>query len=262
MKFKTIFQLFNVIILLALLIFVFSSFFLFDREYAAAYLSSIWIAALIFAALIGILDYYFISNWKLFTFLENQDWPALLQWLEKRIYTQGRLIRPYASLLISTALSLSDHAALRRLETEVRERRPRLMRSLGVALGIPLLLGDDTAAVSRYFGPLADDKRTQRRDWAVWCRAFASGAEGREELLELLGGNDPSILLLTLQIFDRMNWSMEDSEKQKIEHTRGALKESLSGEKGERRLNRSREEHLMALVLSPRVNEARDECLT
>lgn len=261
MKFKTIFQLFNAIILLALLMFVFSSVFLFGREYAGAYWANIWIAVLIFAALIGILDYYFISNWKLFTLLEKQHWPALLDWLEKRIYKKGGLIRPYANLLISTALSLSDHAALRRLETEVRERRPRLMRSLGISLGIPLLLGDDMAAVSSYFGPLADDERTQRRDWARWCRASASGAEGREELLELLDGNDPSILLLTLQIFDRMNWIMEDSEKQKIEHTRGILKQSLVGQKGERRLLRSREEHLAALILSPRVNEARDKCL-
>ena len=261
MKFKTIFQLFNAIVLLALLMFVISSVFLFDGEYAAAYRANIWIAALVFAVLIGILDFYCISNWNLFTLLEKQDWPALLAWLEKRIYRKGELIRPYANLLISTALSLSNHAALRKLENEVRERRPRLMRSLGVSLGIPLLLEDDMEAVSRYFGPLADDERTQRRDWAGWCRAFASGDEGRRELLELLDGNDPSILLLTLEVFDRMNWNLDDSEKRKIEDIREFLKSSLTGEKGERRLLRSREDHLMALILAPRVNKAMDECL-
>ena len=58
-----------------------------------------------------------------------------------------------------------------------------------------------------------------------------------------------------------MNWNLDDSEKRKIEDIREFLKSSLTGEKGERRLLRSREDHLMALILAPRVNKAMDECL-
>ena len=222
---------------------------------------NMWILLLIFLLMIGALDFYFVRNWRLFSYLEQEDWPALLAWLEVQLYEKGRINRPYANLLINTALSVSNIDAVKKLETEIRQRKPELMKSLGVALGIPVLLEQNWAAISEYFKPLAENPGTKRRDWAIWCRAFASGEEGIEDLLLLLNDRDPSIRLLSLQLLDQYKDKLNDNQRDILEEAGLSLKESMKGVRGERALQRSREDHLMAVVLSSRVNETRREIL-
>jgi len=221
MRFKSIFWLFNIVVILALVLISTASFFILEKNSALMFWGNMWMLLLVFILMIVILDIYFIRNWKLFSYLEQEDWPALLAWLEERLYGKGKITRPYANLLINTALSVSNLDAVRKLETEIRQRKPELMKSLGVSLGIPVLLEQNWTAVAEYFGPLADDPKTRRRDWAQWCRALATGKEFLEDLFVLAEGKDPSLQLLSLQ----------------------------------------REDHLIAVVLSSRVNEVRKELL-
>jgi len=261
MKFKSIFWLFNGVVVLALVIFGVASFLLFGRDYAAVYWGNMWIVAVLFVVLIAVLDFYFVRNWKLFDLLEQEDWPALLAWLEDRIYVRGQFKRPYANLLINTALSVSNIDAVKKLETEVRQRKPELLKHLGVALGIPVLLSQDSEAVKAYFGPLADDARTHRRDWARWCRAAAAGSDGLEELADLLEAKDLSVRLLAYDELNRGPHELPEAVSASMNDAASELKGQLEGESGERRLTRSREDHLMAVVLTARVNEARKDLL-
>jgi hypothetical protein len=262
MKFKTIFWLFNAVVLLALLIFALASFFLFGREYAAVYWGNMWIVAVLFILLIGVLDFYFVRNWRLFDYLEQEDWPSLLAWLEDRLYVKGQIRRPYANLLINTALSVSNIDAVKKLETEVRQRRPELMRSLGVSLGIPVLLGQDWKSIGEYFAPLADDPKTHRRDWARWCRALAAGGDVLDEMTELLNEKDPSVRLLSLNAISQYQDQLDDRTVVAAKTAENEVKAALAGDAGERALLRSREDHLMAVVLSGRITEARNDLLS
>ena len=222
---------------------------------------NMWVLLLIFLLMIGVLDFYFIRNWRLFSYLEQEDWPSLLAWLEVQLYEKGRINRPYANLLINTALSVSNLDAVKKLETEIRQRKPELMKYLGVSLGIPVLLEQNWTAIAEYFGPLAEDPGTKRRDWAIWCRAFASGEEDLDDLLLLLNDKDPSIRLLSLQLLDQYKDRLNENQRDILEESRLSLKDLMKGVRGERALQRSREDHLMAVVLSSRVNEIRREIL-
>ena len=261
MRFKSIFWLFNIVVIFALIVFAIASLFLFGKDYAAVYWGNMWIVVFLFLVLIGVLDFYFIRNWALFDLLEKEDWPELLAWLENRLYSKGQLRKHYANLLINTALSVSNLDAVKKLEKEVRERKPELLQSLGVALGIPILLEQDWSAVDAYFGPLADDPKTHKRDWARWCRALAAGGDGVSELIELLEVKDSSIRLLSLQILEQHSELLTSDQAEILKKVRTALQQTMSGTSGDRILQRSREDHLMAVVLSSKVNEIRSDIL-
>lgn len=259
MRFKSIFWLFNIVVILALILVSAASFFMLETNSAALFWRNMWLLLLMFVLMIAALDFYFILNWKLFTYLEREDWPALLAWLEERLYLKGKLNRPYSNLLINTALSVSNLDAVKKLETEIRQRKPELIKSLGVSLGIPVLLEQNWSAIGDYFGPLADNPRTHRRDWAQWCRALASGDKGIDELLELLSGQDISIQLLSLQVLEQMAGQLNETQIAVLSGKKTEIRVAVKGSAGERVLQRSRENHLMAVVLSSRVNEIRKE---
>lgn len=259
MRFKSIFWLFNIVVILALILVSAASFFMLETNSAALFWRNMWLLLLMFVLMIAALDFYFILNWKLFTYLEREDWPALLAWLEERLYLKGKLNRPYSNLLINTALSVSNLDAVKKLETEIRQRKPELIKSLGVSLGIPVLLEQNWSAIGDYFGPLADNPRTHRRDWAQWCRALASGDKGIDELLELLSGQDISIQLLSLQVLEQMAGKLNETQTAVLSGKKTEIRVAVKGSAGERVLQRSRENHLMAVVLSSRVNEIRNE---
>ena len=257
MRFKSIFWLFNFVVIMALILISAASIFILEDNSATLFWGNMWLLLLTFIVMIGALDFYFIRNWSLFTYLEQEDWPSLLAWLEDRLYIRGKLNRPYANLLINTALSVSNLDAVKKLETEIRQRKPGLIKSLGVSLGIPVLLEQNWSVVAGYYGPLADDPKTLRRDWAQWCRARATEKEGIPELAELLNVKDVSIRLLSVQVLDQFADELTGSQADLLEKVKSELRITMKGSAGERALQRSREDHLMAVVLSPRVNETR-----
>lgn len=256
MKFKSIFWLFNAVVIIALTFFILISLILFGPDYAMTYWANMWIVAAVFVILIVTLDTYFILNWPLFDFLEKEDWPALLAWLEKQIYGKDKLRRIYANLLINTALSVSNFDAVNKLEVEIRQRKPKMLKNLGVSLGIPTYLEKNAKATIEYFGPLADDEKTFRRDWAQWCRAEASGSNGLEEMINLLATKDAAIRLLALEHLNRMREELNSDQLNALEEASTDLQKLLAGDGGKRILQRSRDDHLLCMVLSSRIEEA------
>jgi len=247
--------------LFALLLLLIPSFFVLDWGGMAA-VRSVWIILPIFVLLVGILDFYFIRNWKLFSLLEAEDWPGLLAWLENRLYVRRKLNRAYSNLLINAAISVSNFDAIRKLEVEIRERRPILLRSLGVALGIPVLLEQDWKAIAEYYGPLAEDPKTKQRDWAIWCRAAALGGERIDQLMELLNGRDISLRLLSWEILERRSQYLSGAQLNVLAASKMELKRMLNGPEGERMLQKSRENYLISLLLSSQVDRVKSNLLT
>jgi len=256
MKFKTIFWTFNTVAITSLVFIATVSILIMRKSSVMPLWDSMWMLFLAFPIFITVFNFYFIQNWKLFTFLENEDRAALLAWLEERLYAQGRINRAYANLLINTALSVSNFDAIFRLETEIRQRKPQLYPSLGVSLGIPVLLQRDWKEIRDYFAPLADDPKTKRRDWAMWCRSLGQGEEGINEFLELTNSRDISIQILSIQVLSQYYEQLSEDKRSEYRRKKGLLSRNLKGVSSERLLQRSREGHLMAVVLSSRVDEA------
>ncbi len=255
------FWILNVLVLLALLLAALASLFFFDRVYVAFYWQRMWVFTTFFVILIGFLDYFFIRNWRLFDLLGKEDWPALLACLEEYIYVKGKLNRQYANLLINTALSVSNFSSVRKLESEVRHKKPALFPSLGVALGIPLLIEQNNQAIAEFYQPLADNKRTLRRDLAQWCCLDAVGSQDDTGLIALLNSKDPSVRLLVLDTLEKKRAKLSDEESALIDKAKIQIRTALSGNKGEQMLRRSRESHFLTMVMASRINTAKEKLL-
>lgn len=260
MKLRAIFLLFNLFVFLALILVLIPSFLILDRG-GMSIVRNVWIVFLVLVLIVGILDFYLIRNWKLFSLLEAENWPSLLAWLENRLYVRRKLNRAYSNLLINTALSVSNLDAIKKLELEIRQKRPALLRFLGVSLGIPILLEQNWKAIAEYYGPLADDSKTRQRDWAIWCRAVALG-EGRiDQLMELLDNRDISLRLLSWEILEKRSRYLSDAQLDVLAASKMELKNMLSCSKGDRMLQKSREDYLISLVLSSQVDGVKSDLL-
>ena len=121
MKFKFIFILFNILIIFSFLMIVILPIIVFDSEYAALFWKGKWYFSLVFIAVIAGLNIYFINNWKLFSYLENENWPGLIDYLEDQIYNKKKISKRRVLLLINTYLLHSGIEKLEKLAVVIKE---------------------------------------------------------------------------------------------------------------------------------------------
>ena len=206
MKFRTVFIIFNIVIVVSFLFIFFVPLLLLGGEYYSLFVSRNWIAALLFLLALAVVNGYFIRNWKLFSLLETEDWPALVRFLESQIYEKERLRASYVKTAVNAYLITSALDGIRRLERQVRERRPALARRFAVQFGIPYQLSDDPDASERYFGKVLSEKGVKGREWLRWNYAFTLMQHRQAEaavkecssLLERT--REPMVTLLTLYL--------------------------------------------------------------
>lgn len=264
MKFKTIFILFNVIVIFAFLFITLIPLFMLGSEYSSLFWSQNWILVVLFVLFIAGLDVYFILNWKLFTYLEGEDWPGLLYYLDGMIFEKGRLNKRYISLYINAALSVSNLDKIDRLESELREKKPTLLAECGVALGVNRLLKHDSSGAETFFSEILAMDRVRDRDWILWSSAFSAYSDKRpEEVLEplmaILEGSDRDAVLrlLTYYLLDTLRDKVP-VEKQSLlsEKTLALKKEIGSASAWNRALERSREKNILTLFMSSLIDDA------
>ncbi len=264
MKFKTIFILFNIIVLFAFLFITLIPLIMLGNEYSSLFWSQNWILVALFLLFIGILDGYFIMNWKLFHYLEEEDWPGLLYYLEEKIFDKKRLTRRYASLYINGALSVSNLDKIDRLEAEVRERKPALFRTVGLQLGVNRLLKKDSSGSETFFRDLLAMERVRDREWLQWCLAFSCYSDKRvDEALEPLmvilesKAKDPVLRLLDCYLLDTLR-SKIPLEKQSVlsEKILALKKETISQSSWNRAVEKSREKNILSVFMSSLIEDA------
>lgn len=173
MKFKTIFLIFNVVVLVSFLFVFFAPMLVLDAAYAAAFLARNWFLALAFLAILGALNAFFIRNWKLFSLLEGEDWPALSAYLSEQIYDKGRVSNRSAKVYVNSLLLLSDLDGIERLEGLLRSKRPRILTRNALLFGVTKLLKGDYAAARDFLSGYAGNPGCDDRDWLSFDLAFA-----------------------------------------------------------------------------------------
>ncbi|MBB6478917.1 hypothetical protein [Spirochaeta isovalerica] len=220
MKFKSIFFLFNIVVILSFALIFLLPLILLSGSYSTVFWKDNWYLALIFLILIAGLDGYFIINWNLFIYLEKEDWPNLTKYLEEKIYERGRFRRQYIRLMINTALAVSNLDKIERLSREISERKPSLLPKYALLLGIPPFLRDDSAASLMHYGEYKDIKNTADRDWVKWAYAFSLIRDNNREmaeavLLEILESkNDFVLRLLTLFSLNSIGHKSETADEE------------------------------------------------
>jgi hypothetical protein len=262
MKFKTIFILFNAVIVAAFLFIFLLPLTLLGPEYFRMFIQKNWIAAVLFLLTLIIINGYFFYNRKLFHLLEREDWPELIRLLEDSIYRKGRLRRTACRMLLNAYLITANTGPIAALEARVRRDRPALLKPLALLFGLPYLLRNEPEAAESYFGPLAAEAGVADRGWIRWNYAFSLMQQkkydrARGELLGLLQNRPESVLrLLTLYLLNSYEQAHPEV-REPIERGREELARRWSAEQWRHKLENPGGNPQVSL-LAPILREAQE----
>jgi hypothetical protein len=153
LKFKLVFAVFNIVILVFLFLVCFMPFFAFGSGTVSYFQRSVWPLALLLVAILAALDVYYALNYRLFSLLEREDWPALSAYLEEQVLRKGRYSKRLVNLLATTYLVMSDIPAVAGLENRLAVAKPALVERNALVFGAARILGKDYAGAVRFFSP-------------------------------------------------------------------------------------------------------------
>ena len=222
-------------------------------DYTRVFWTRNWGLPLLFAAILAALNGYFGFNWKLFRLLEREEWDGLIEHLEHRILERKIVLAQQCRILINAYLVRSRLDSMERLETAVRETRPRIMGRLVMSFGVRHLLSNDPAGMTEYFGEFKD-RRVRDVGWIIWSYAFARLLDedrdgAREQLLRIIDSTRNGVLLLlSAYLLDGLG-----SERQ--EHLKSDLKKRFTPEKLSSEVERQRSS-VQVVILSRLIEEA------
>ena len=262
MKFKTLYILFNAVIVVAFLFIFLLPLALLGVDYFRLFAQKNWIAAVLFLVTLIIINGYFALNWKLFRLLEREDWPGLIRLLEDSIYRRGRLRKASCRLLLNAYLITANTEPITALEARVRRDSPGLLPALALPFGLPYLLRGEPAAAAAYFGPLAAQRGVADRGWIRWNYAFSlmqlkRREEASSELEGLLRDRPaPELALLALYMLSSLAESRPQL-RELVEGGRAELARKATSQQWRRRLEAAGGNPEITL-LEPILREARE----
>jgi len=262
-KFKTIFILFNAIILFSFLFVFLMPLIVLGGEYGNLFLKSNWYIAIIFVAAMGALNAYFISNWKMFHYLERENWQGLQGYLDEKLNKKGQISSRQVRIYLNTALVLSQVDKITHIREILKENAPRQYRRFALELGIPFLVEGQFLEGYNYYSQTPD--KSGNLPWISWAKAFCllnlrRMDEGRELLLKLLeqGRNKP-LQLMAAYLLSSLGTEDEATNKV-LQDTRTSLKENSSPKELTGKMNRQKESNLLLLLFGKVYSEALDWC--
>lgn len=252
MKFKTIFIIFNAVIVVSFLFIFLMPLVLLGGDYFAILASKNRLAAALFLITLVLINSYFIGNWRLFNLLEKENWSELIAFLEEQIYQKSRFRQNYLKMLVNTYLITSSIPAIEKLELLVAEKKPELQKKFALQFGIPYLLKNSPEESKKYFGRFLDDPKVENREWIRWNHAFAlmqlkEFVSAQEALLRLMDCKDPVILMLTLYMLDSYAASNADIRKT-VDHGRQKLRAQYTLEKWKKNTGDSKNMEMVLLA--------------
>lgn len=260
MKFKIIFIIFNAIIVFSFLFIFFMPFLILGWDYTQVFWSNNWILAVIFVLIMGGLNAYFISNWKLFTLLEEENWHGLISYLEDRVFAKHRITKQSIRILVNTYVVTSNPEKITELEIFLRDERPKMVPAFAVQLGIPYLLRNEPEEMERYYGHIMKDPRCGELNWVKWNYGFAlmlqqRVQEARDILVEILEGTKNALLkLITAYLLDAFS-SSDATVASQVQDVRTAIRAKFDDEAWQKEIERQRN-NLQVLVLSKLIRDA------
>jgi hypothetical protein len=142
---------------------------------------------------------FYLLNRGLFTLLEREDWPALVDYLERRVIQRGRYSRRLVRLLANSYLVMSDSRGLLNLENKLALAKPALLEENALIFGAARILAGDSAGASGFFRTRLDKEKAKNLQWIRWYYGFSrllSGNFGEAEAeFKALAASSPDALV-------------------------------------------------------------------
>lgn len=262
MKLKAIFIIFNVLIAISFLfVFLMPAFFL-GWDYAGTFWAANWYLALLFIAVLSILNVYFGRNWRLFTALEQEDWDRVIQVLEERIYKGKRKAQGNIRLLVNAYVVRSKSEEITRLEEHLRTHEPRALQKNALLLGIPHLLSNNGEEIVSYYSEFLDSAQGAQAEWLQWSTAFGNMLQQKADVargsLETLCDNGKDTIVRALSGYLLEAYAAQDEEQRvRIDRCRESITAKYSSAEWDKVVEKSRSD-LYVLILSKLLRDVRE----
>jgi hypothetical protein len=265
MKFRTIFILFNVVILVSFLFVFLLPLFLLGPESSLSFWKGNWYLAILFLALIGGLNSFFILNRKTFLLVEREDWGELSAHLVGLMFPRGRFSSTRVRLLVNAYLLQSDIGGIERLETELAAKRPDILRKNALLFGVTRLLRNQAGEAEAFFASYLDAKDVESRDWLRFDYGFSlvlqkKVVEALPYLEEGTTARDSVLCLLAAYLLGTIGASApgeagKASAIAKAEALRSRLRKRYSSSKWSGEVERAKSE-VHIVILSKLIDDA------
>jgi hypothetical protein len=258
-KFKTIFILFNVVILISFLFIYLMPLFMLGWEFTTIFWQKNWVLPVIFIIVLIGLNVYFAYNRKLFQLLEKEDWVGLLEYLEEEIYQKQRITKQKVRVLINATLVLSKPYEIYRLETFLQDKKPQYRRDFALSLGVPYLLENNPQKMELFFKEFLDLSGVEGL-WVRWDYGFAlllggKREESRKELMKVSErAKEPVLLTLTGYLLESF---AEESEEavERVRSIRDRVKKGYTKCRFEKEIEKSKA-NVQAVILIRLIQDA------
>jgi len=239
-------------------------FFILGSDFSTSLWQNSWYFSLIFILLLGGLNFYFISHWKFYSFLEGEKWVELTSLLEEEIYlkSKGRrgifLNRQKLQIFINGCMITSQLEKLVKLDEFLQEKQPKLRGAFALSLGLPHLLKEDTAAMEDYYKAFSENTSVDSFLWCRWFYGFALLLQKKIEpaidsLESIIPSKEPILEMLTLYLLDTAGVNFDSRED--LKKVKDDLKLKLAPHKYQQEKDK-RTEPVLILVLSDFLNKA------
>ena len=173
MKFKSIFILLNILLLVFLAVLLLLPQVMLGSSFLTTFWRINWPLSLVWASFFIAFNTFYFINRRLFLLLEKEDWPALSRYLEERVIQKGQYSNRLVRLLANTYLVLSDSQAVINLESKVAQAKPALIDANVLVFGTARILSQDIPGAINFFKVRKDIEKTSQREWISWYYAFS-----------------------------------------------------------------------------------------
>ena len=148
------------------------------KDLAAHFWRSIWFFVPLIVFIQVFINVFFALNYRIYSLLEKEDWPALVQELKKQIFSKGRYRSRLVTLLINTHLVLSEIQAITELEKELtaksKNKNPVNHNALG--FGAARIVQKDFQGAADFFGSRINGSipcKAADAEWLRWYHGFS-----------------------------------------------------------------------------------------
>jgi hypothetical protein len=198
MKVKTVFLLFNGVIIFFLLILGIAPRIM-ERESMGRFGPFL----LVFLILVLLfLNIYYFFNGKILSLLERDDWPALIQYLEGKVLRKGQYNPRFVQLLAQSYLILSDTASVVNLENKTKLANPALIETYALIFGTARIIEKDITGAENFFHTRLQAVKPNKKDMP-WMRFYYGFTlllnwrfqEAAEEFIALIKFSNNTVLI-------------------------------------------------------------------
>jgi cytochrome c1 len=160
---------------------------------------------LFMGVLLVCMSIFFFFNYRLFSLLEREDWPALAYYLEQKIYVKNRYSHRNVKLLASSYLVISDFPSVLKLESKTMMVKPHIISKNVLIFGAARVLSGNHSDAAAFFKAQLAKCNKKEKQWVQWFYGFSqllSGAfqQSESEFLSLAVSSD-NVLITGLSAY-------------------------------------------------------------